>query len=83
MIRRLLRASGLGALVGMGVALLLRAAILNTPVQVPAHRFGWQLLALALAGGLTGLALSGVSALQASNPEPDYHRRRPRPPRRR
>jgi hypothetical protein len=76
--RRVVRALLIGALAGVVVALLLRAAIQNTPVQIPPHRFLWQLLLLAFAGGLSGLALSTVSALQASNPEPDYHRKRRR-----
>lgn len=89
MSRRLLRATLAGALLGLVVALLLRAAILNTPVQIPPHRFVWQALLLALGGGLAGLALSAVTALQAANPDPAYHRRpsswwsrRPRPSRR-
>lgn len=73
MSRRLLRATLAGALLGLVVALLLRAAILNTPVQIPPHRFVWQALLLALGGGLAGLALSAVSALQAANPDPAYH----------
>ena len=78
MIRRVLRATVAGALSGLAVALLLHAVILNTPVQIPPHRFGWQLFSLGLAGGIAGLALSSVIALQATNPEPDYHRKRKR-----
>jgi hypothetical protein len=77
--RRLLRATLAGALLGLVVALLLRAAILNTPVQMSPHRFVWQALLLALGGGLAGLALSAVTALQATNPDPAYHRPRRRP----
>jgi hypothetical protein len=75
--RRVLVASAAGALLGVVVAFLLRALILNTPVQIPPHRFGWQLFTLALAGGLAGLALSSVIGLQASNPDPTYRRSRP------
>jgi hypothetical protein len=75
--RRVLVASAAGALLGVVVAFLLRALILNTPVQIPPHRFGWQLFTLALAGGLAGLALSSVIGLQASNPDPSYRRSRP------
>ena len=78
MIRRVLRATVAGVLSGLAVALLLHAVILNTPVQIPPHRFGWQLFSLGLAGGIAGLALSSVIALQATNPEPDYHRKRKR-----
>ena len=78
MIRRVLRATVAGALIGIGVALLLHLAILNTPVQIPPHRFGWQLFTLGLAGAIAGLGLSSVIALKASNPEPDYHHKRPR-----
>lgn len=81
MIRRILRSTVVGALVGVGVALLLHAVILNTPVQIPPHRFGWQVFTLGLAGGIAGLALSSVIALQAANPDPSYHRKRsPRGP---
>ncbi len=75
--RRVLVASAAGALLGVVVAFLLRALILNTPVQIPPHRFGWQLFTLALAGGMAGLALSSVIGLQASNPDPSYRRSRP------
>ncbi|MEB3262399.1 MAG: hypothetical protein VKK94_05500 [Cyanobacteriota bacterium] len=83
MIQRLLRATLAGSLLGLVVALLLHAAIRNTPVQIPPHRFGWQVFTLALAGGLAGLALSSVIALQASNSDPSYHRGRSRRGRRR
>ncbi|MFM7550431.1 MAG: hypothetical protein ACKO8I_16510 [Cyanobacteriota bacterium] len=77
MIRRILRSTAIGALVGVGVALLLHIVILNTPVQIPPQRFGWQVFSLGLAGAIAGLALSSVIALQASNPDPAYPRRRP------
>ena len=76
MIKRVMRSTVVGALVGVGIALLLHAVILNTPVQIPPHRFGWQLFTLGLAGAIAGLALSSVIALQASNPDPSYHRKR-------
>lgn len=76
MIRRILRSTAIGALVGVAVALLLHALILNTPVQIPPHRFGWQVFTLGLAGGIAGLALSSVIALQASNPDPSYRHKR-------
>ena len=76
MIRRVLRATAIGALVGVAVALLLHVLILNTPVQIPPHRLGWQVFSLGLAGGIAGLALSSVIALQASNPDPSYRRQR-------
>ncbi len=77
MIRRILRSTLVGSLAGVGVALLLHAAILNTPVQIPPHRFGWQVFTLGLAGAIAGLALSSVIALKASNPDPSYHRKDP------
>ncbi len=79
MIRQVLHATAAGALVGVGVALLLHAVILNTPVQIPPHRFGWQLFTMGLAGAIAGFALSCVSALQAANPEPEYRHRSLRP----
>lgn len=76
MIRRVLRDTGAGAFVGVGVALLLHLVILNTPVRIPPQRFGWQVFTLGLAGGIAGLALSSVIALQAANPDPSYRHRR-------
>lgn len=73
MSRRLVRALLLGALAGLGVALLLRAAILHSPVQIPPHRLFWQVLLLALGGAVAGLGLSAVAALQEANPDPAYH----------
>jgi hypothetical protein len=77
-IRSVLRATVAGALIGIAVALLLHLAILNTPVQIPPHRFGWQLFSFGLAGGIAGLALSSVIALQATNPDAEDHRKRRR-----
>jgi hypothetical protein len=74
-IRLVLRATVAGALTGVAVALLLHLAILNTPVQIPPHRFGWQLFTFGLAGAIAGMGLSSVIALKATNPEPDYHRK--------
>lgn len=75
MSRQLVRSLLAGALLGLVVALLLRAAIMNTPVQIPSHRFFWQALLLSFGGGLSGLALSAVTALLRDNPESDYHRK--------
>lgn len=78
--RRVLAALLAGALLGAAVALLLQAAIARTATPLSPVRALWQLWLLALAGGLSGFALSTVTALQASNPDPDYHRpQRPRP----
>lgn len=63
-----------GVLLGLAVALLLQAAIQRTATPLPPQRALWQLVLLGFAGGLSGFALSTVSALQASNPDPDYHR---------
>ena len=70
-----------GGLIGVAVALLLQAAIRRTATPLPVDRAFWQLLLLGFSGALAGFALSAVSALQASNPDPDYHqtRRRLRP----
>ncbi len=68
-----------GALLGAALALLLQAAIARTATPLTPARALWQLVLLAFSGGLSGLALSTVTALQASIPDPDYHRpRRPR-----
>lgn len=72
---RLLVATLAGALAGAAIALLLHIAILNTPVQVPPHRFFWQLGLTALGGGLAGLALRAVTIMKNASPEADYHRK--------
>jgi NhaP-type Na+/H+ or K+/H+ antiporter len=65
-----------GVLLGLAIGLLLQAAIQRTATPLPPDRAFWQLLLLGFAGGLVGFALSAVSALQAANPDPDYHRAR-------
>jgi hypothetical protein len=74
-IRRVLGAGAAGALLGVAVALLLHAAIRNTPVQIPPQRLAWGLFSLSLSGAIAGLALSSVIALQARNPDPAYRAR--------
>jgi hypothetical protein len=72
-----------GGLLGVAIALLLQAVSARTPTPLSPTRAFWQLGLFAFAGGLSGFALSMVRALQASNPNPDYHRaRRPRAQRR-
>ncbi|MEB3200001.1 MAG: hypothetical protein VKK62_05700 [Synechococcaceae cyanobacterium] len=68
----LLAGAGLGAL----LALLLQVAISRTATPLPPLRAQWQLALLSLAGGLSGFAISTVSALRAANPDPAYHRER-------
>ena len=69
-----------GVVLGVAIALLLQAVTARTATPLSPTRALWQLALLAFAGGLSGFALSTVRALQASNPDPDYHRaRRPRP----
>ena len=63
-----------GALLGVAVALLLQAAIQRTANPLPPQRAFWQLVLLGFGGSLVGFALSAVSALQAGNPDPEYHR---------
>ena len=65
-----------GVVLGLAAGLLLQAAIQRTATPLSAERAFWQLILLGFAGGLAGFALSSVSALQASNPDPDYHRPR-------
>lgn len=65
-----------GALLGLAAGLLLQAAIQRTATPLPPSRALWQLLLLVFAGGLVGFALSTVAALQAANPDPEYHRPR-------
>jgi hypothetical protein len=80
--RRVLAALLAGALLGAAVALLLQATMARTVTPLSPLRALWQLGLLALAGGLSGFALSTVTALQAADPDPEYHRpRRRQPPR--
>lgn len=68
-----------GSLLGLAVGLLLQAVIQRTATPLSPERAFWQLLLLSASGGLVGFALSAVSALQASNPDPAYHRQQSRP----
>jgi len=69
-----------GVVLGVAIALLLQEVTARTATPLSPTRAFWQLGLLAFAGGLSGFAISTVRALQASNPDPDYHRtRRPRP----
>lgn len=81
--RRWLAALLGGALLGAAVAVLLQVALARTATPLPPERAFWQVLLLSGAGGLSGFALSAVSALQEANPDAAYHqprrRRRPRP----
>ncbi len=80
--RRVLAALLAGALLGAAVALLLQAAMARTATPLSPLRALWQLGLLAVAGGLSGFALSTVTAMQAADPDPEYHRpRRRQPPR--
>lgn len=65
-----------GVVLGLSAGLLLQAAIQRTAMPLTPERAFWQLTLLGFAGGLVGFALSTVSALQASNPDPAYHHRR-------
>ena len=72
-----------GVVLGLAIALLLQAVSARTATPLSPTRALWQLGLFAFAGGLSGFALSMVRELQASNPDPDYHRaRRPRAQRR-
>jgi hypothetical protein len=65
-----------GVVLGVAIALLLQAVTARTATPLSPTRALWQLALLAFAGGLSGFAISTVRALQASNPDPDYHRTR-------
>ena len=80
MTRRVLTALLAGAVLGAALALLLQAALSRTATPLSPARALWQLWLLTFAGGLSGFALSTVTELQASNPDPEYNRpRRQRP----
>ena len=80
--RRVLVALLGGALLGAALALLLQVASARSVVPLSPVRALWQVFLLAFAGGLSGFALSTITLLQASIPDPDYHRpRRPHQPR--
>lgn len=78
--RRVLTTLLAGALLGAALALLLQAAISRTATPLSPARALWQLWLLTFAGGLSGFALSTVTELQASNPDPEYKRPRRRRP---
>lgn len=62
-----------GVLLGLAAGLLLQAAIQRTATPLAPVRAFWQLVLFGFSGGLVGFSLSAVSALQASNPDPEYH----------
>jgi hypothetical protein len=53
-----------GGLVGLSVALFLRALILNTPAQVRPTTFYWWFVLLSSAGALWGLATQSMKQLE-------------------
>lgn len=57
-------AAVVGGLVGLSVALFLRALILNTPAQVRPTTFYWWFVLLSAAGALWGLATQSMKQLE-------------------
>jgi hypothetical protein len=71
-----------GGLLGLSVALFLRALILNTPAQVRPTTFYWWFVLLSAAGALWGLATQSMKQLeriQGYRPRPLKAPRSPRP----
>lgn len=76
--RRVVASLLLGVGVGLLIALFLYRVIQNTPVSLPPRRVFWLFLLSAANGGLFGFAIESVRQLQASSPDPAYHRSRHR-----
>lgn len=76
--RRVVVAMGVGAALGLSVALFIRTVVANTPVQVVSENYRWMTLLAAVAGGIAGMAIETVRQLQAINPDPAYHKGRTR-----
>lgn len=53
-----------GGLIGLSVALFLRALVLNTPAQVRPSTFYWWFVLFSAAGALWGLATQSMKQLQ-------------------
>ncbi len=73
--RAVVRTGLLGAAVGLVVALLLRAVIQQSTVDLSRAGQFWLLVLLVGGGAAAGLALEAVAQLQADNPDPAYHQR--------
>jgi hypothetical protein len=71
--------TGLG---GLAIGQFLKAIVANTPLRVTPQALFWSTVLLAVSAAVAGMAVEAVRQLQASNPDPEYHRqtgRRRRP----
>ena len=59
---------------GLAIALFLRAIVANTPVRVSSYTLFWSTVLVGGFGVVAGMAVEAVRQLQASNPDPEYHR---------
>jgi hypothetical protein len=59
---------------GLGIALFLRAIVANTPVRVSSYALFWSTVLMGGFAVVAGMAVEAVRQLQASNPDPEYHR---------
>jgi len=73
--RRVLGAGMITGLVGLAIAQFLRAIVGNTPLRITPEALFWSTVVLGGFGVVAGMAVEAVRQLQASNPEPEYHRR--------
>jgi hypothetical protein len=84
--RRIVLTGLVGAGLGLAVSVFLQTVVRNTPVSVTSYAVFWFRILLASFGGLGGMALETVRQLQATNPDPAYHKpplRQQHPPDRR
>jgi hypothetical protein len=59
----------------LAIAQFLRAIVGNTPLRITPEALFWSTVVLGGFGVVAGMAVEAVRQLQASNPEPEYHRR--------
>ena len=73
---KVLAAMGVGAALGVLLAVLMHSIMRNTPADLPLSRLQAFYGILVASGALAAFAIESIRQLQASSPEADYHRRR-------
>lgn len=81
--RRIVLAGFVGAVLGLSISLFIQSIVVNTPVTVSPRALVWFRILLASFGSLGGMAIETVRQLQATNPDPAYHKKVSRMGRRR
>lgn len=77
--RRVVAVGLVCGVLGVAVALFMRAIVAHTPVEVSSYTLFWFTVVLGGFGVAAGMALEAVRQLQATNPEPEYHQHHRRP----